>query len=77
MVGRADAAVDCLARGWRVTQSGPPRGFFDDHVKVPARQGDRRPRGQTWVHSVFRTLRGVIFVILWRAKRHFTLPYGA
>jgi hypothetical protein len=59
-----------------VPHMGSERGDFHDHAKVPARQGDGSPRGPSWVHSVFRTLQGVIFVNLWRAKRHFTLPNG-
>lgn len=58
-------------------QTGSEWGVFHDLPKVPARCRGRLPDRPSCVHSVLRTLRGVIFVNLWWAKRHFTLPYGA
>jgi hypothetical protein len=74
--GRDETAPRGPAKRYRVPRMGSERGDFHDQAKVPARQGFMPSGGPSCVHSVFRTLRGVIFVNLWRAKRHFTLPYG-
>ncbi len=57
--------------------NGVRKGGFSRSCESPSKARGWAPHRRSCVHSVFRTLRGVIFVNLWRAKRHFTLPYGA
>lgn len=51
-------------------------GGFSRSCESPSKARGCAADPPDWVHSVFRTLRGVIFVNFCWAKRHFTLPYG-